>query len=654
MGLFGCFGCFGGPHDRGSARPASGGREVAEGEARASPGAKGPANTARRQSSIDILSACSPASATALVPTRRTASVKTCLRIDHYSFIKDVATNNYLEAITPTHGSVVSVGGSLLVNMNTFHNQPGRASRSGAVPTAPTPAEASVSGEESSDVLLAVSSSLPPAMRRPKWSSEDYLVLDQIHRGHSSTVFKAQCQTSEQVVAVKVYKLAELPELQRLHLFREIKLHAVLDHPNIIGFYAAFMEGDNVFIIEEFADGGDLLGLLFKYGGKIPETAFLKLVAVPLLSAVHYMHLNGILHRDIKPENVLFTGDRTPKLADLGLAIDMREERPNSNAGTLDYMAPEVLSCPLKRTPQENKDNPSAPGYGPEADAWALGAVTYEMLVGQPPFKGFTEEDTTAFILTGELRLPKLLSEPAKDFINRALARNRAQRLHVADMLEHPWIKSADSVEAAPQPLEVEEPDLLAYQLASAGGAGAGLGPGFGPLPDLNEEGDSEGEVDDDDEILTASRTGALSNYNDSSMHRGATGGGGSLVDYGGIAASILSGGGGPGSRHGGTSYLGGPSRLGLVSMASVHSTGQLAGGSQAGVSYTGPGTGTGTRDGGPPSRGGGVPVTGGGGGSRPGSSFGGGSIAGGLRNIPLGSSPPGGRVSYGGRRVSR
>ncbi|PNH05299.1 Aurora kinase A, partial [Tetrabaena socialis] len=496
---------------------------------------------ALRQSSVDILSAFSQASTTALAPTRRTASVKACLRIEHYSFIKDVGTNNYYEAITPTNGSV-SGGGSGAPHHRVSQGVPPPA----VVPT-PDGAGGDLDSEAGKDVLLCVSSALPSGMRRPKWSSEDYVVLDQIHQGHSSTVFKAQCQASEIIVAVKVYKLSQLPELQRLHLFREIKLHAMLNHENIIGFYAAFMEGENVFIIEEFADGGDLLGLLFKYGGKIPETAFLKLVAVPLLSAVHHMHKNGILHRDIKPENVLFSVDRQPKLADLGLAIDTREERPNSNAGTLDYMAPEVLSCPLKRTPEENKDDPSAPGYGPEADAWALGAVTYEMLVGQPPFKGFTEEDTTNFILTGELRLPKLLSEPAKDFINRALARNRVHRLRLVDMLEHPWIKSAESVLTAPEPLEVEEPDFLSYLSTNPNA----LVPNFGPLPELNEEGDSEGEVDDDDEILTASRSNL-----DSSHHRT----GGSLFEYGQPAGN---------SRHG-TFAGSGPSRLGHMG-GSVH-----------------------------------------------------------------------------------
>jgi serine/threonine protein kinase len=58
---------------------------------------------------------------------------------------------------------------------------------------------------------------------------------------------------------------------------------------------------------------------------------------------VQYLHTRGIIHRDIKPENILFTSDMTLKLADFGLAIDLRRERAVTRAGTLDYMAPEVI-----------------------------------------------------------------------------------------------------------------------------------------------------------------------------------------------------------------------------------------------------------------------------------------------------------------------
>lgn len=111
-----------------------------------------------------------------VLPTRQTASVKTCLGIEHYSFIKDFSTLNYLEAVTPSHATSVAGGAQ-------------RSSRSSATPV-PPPASDSCSGAETSDVLLCVSPYLPYPMRRPKWTSDDYLVLDQIHKGHSSTVFK--------------------------------------------------------------------------------------------------------------------------------------------------------------------------------------------------------------------------------------------------------------------------------------------------------------------------------------------------------------------------------------------------------------------------------------------------------------------------------
>ncbi len=82
-----------------------------------------------------------------------------------------------------------------------------------------------------------------------------------------------------------------------------------------------------------------------------------ELVLHPFLAVINYLHTNGIAHRDIKPENILFTGDMRLKLCDFGLAINMREEKAVTRAGTLEYMAPEVLNCPFKNKPEENKEN---------------------------------------------------------------------------------------------------------------------------------------------------------------------------------------------------------------------------------------------------------------------------------------------------------
>lgn len=78
-------------------------------------------------------------------------------------------------------------------------------------------------------------------------------------------------------------------------------------------------------------------------------------VLPPFIDAIAHMHALSIVHRDIKPENILLGEGRTMKVADFGLSINQAEERPVTRAGTLDYMSPEVLLCPEKNRPEENK-----------------------------------------------------------------------------------------------------------------------------------------------------------------------------------------------------------------------------------------------------------------------------------------------------------
>ena len=158
----------------------------------------------------------------------------------------------------------------------------------------------------------------------------------------TQTVYKGICKRSRETVVLKSYTLSSICELYQHQIYREVRLHAGLQHENVVKLYAAFKEGDRVVMVQEYADGGDLFSLLQKYGGRLGEKAAVQMVLEPFLRVLQYLHTRSIVHRDIKPENILFAkeGGMTLKLADFGLAIDLREERAVTRAGTLDYMAP--------------------------------------------------------------------------------------------------------------------------------------------------------------------------------------------------------------------------------------------------------------------------------------------------------------------------
>ncbi|KAG2437895.1 hypothetical protein HXX76_005512 [Chlamydomonas incerta] len=344
-------------------------------------------------------------------PPKRSESLKYLLHLDQYSFNPDVSVSEARE---------VAAGGVAVTPQGQL--------------------EDIISANGSSTSILAVSSALPHRMRRPRWSLDDYQLLKQLHKGYASDVYQARCKVSGEMVALKVYKLAEQGDIQRMQLYREIKLHAGLRHSNVLQYYACFLEQNRVVLVTEFCTGGDLLRIMYKCGGRLFERQAVNMVLQPFLTALHYLHTHGIVHRDIKPENVFFAEGKILKLADFGLAISLKEERANTRAGTLDYMAPEVLRCPTKKTPDENKENPESAHYFQSVDAWAVGVFAYELIVGAPPFKAAQMIDTARNIIHANVSFPDSVSDLARDFISRALHKDANERLTVLEMLHHPWI----------------------------------------------------------------------------------------------------------------------------------------------------------------------------------------------------------------------
>ncbi|EIE20566.1 kinase-like protein [Coccomyxa subellipsoidea C-169] len=260
---------------------------------------------------------------------------------------------------------------------------------------------------------------------------EDFEMVDVLGGGHLTTVALCTCSISNMRVAIKMYHKDRMSPLNERQVAREIRLQMSLQHSNIIGLFAAFQDDEGVYLVQEIAEGGDLFAELGRAGGFLPEQRVATSIMRPFVSALAYMHSQGILHRDIKPENILMTSASEIKLADFGLALDLRHETPKSCVGTLDYMPPEGGGAVPNLVPS----------YGFPADIWATGILCYELLVGGSPFEADTKEETYDKIMQGDLWLPSHLSANAHDFWPlQALHLNPEERPTAAQLLRHQWL----------------------------------------------------------------------------------------------------------------------------------------------------------------------------------------------------------------------
>jgi serine/threonine protein kinase len=147
-----------------------------------------------------------------------------------------------------------------------------------------------------------------------------------------------------------------------------------------------------------------------------------------LVSALQYCHSKGVIHRDLKLENILLSADDQVKLADWGSSVHARGHRRRTMCGTLDYLAPEVVS---------------GQRHDQAVDRWALGVILYELLVGRPPFEAPEELATVELIkeCSHSLQFPEHVGPEARDLIARLLRRDPAERIALADIPAHPFFQ---------------------------------------------------------------------------------------------------------------------------------------------------------------------------------------------------------------------
>lgn len=342
-----------------------------------------------------------------------------------------------------------------------------------------------ISAEASCNAANAASRTI--TSRTPK----DFFFIKLLGEGSFSTVYYAKEVDTGDEYAIKVLLKSEIRREGRVrYVLREKDIMAALTyayggHPFVIRLYCTFQDNERLYFALAYAKHGELLDWLRRLGSFDEEATLF--YSSEILCALEFLHRCKVIHRDLKPENILVGADWHIILSDFGTA-KILEDQPNgcepppiellppgevpghvsavvlkpkstvrsSFVGTAHYISPEVL---------KSED------VGPECDYWALGAIIFQMVSGQPPFRAFNEYKILKKILNLEFHFPEGFPTVAKDIVSRLLVYKPAERLGSAqtggiDALKaHPFFKSVDW----PNILTRKPPELKPYLPASCG-----------------------------------------------------------------------------------------------------------------------------------------------------------------------------------------
>lgn len=201
---------------------------------------------------------------------------------------------------------------------------------------------------------------------------QDYMIGEIIGQGSFGQIRIAFHNRSKIPFAVKIISKSQLMQSRNAKqiLFNETVLAPLVDHPSIIKIVEIADSRSQIFQFMRFAENGDLLRLL--RSSPIEQKFAMKTID-QILSAVEYLHANGIAHRDIKLENILISKRTGAKLCDFGLSTITFDGKVTGNCGSIEYAAPEAI------------EQPSYDGF--KADMWSVGVVIYAIFSRKLPFQ---------------------------------------------------------------------------------------------------------------------------------------------------------------------------------------------------------------------------------------------------------------------------
>ncbi|TGZ74653.1 hypothetical protein CRM22_000818 [Opisthorchis felineus] len=245
--------------------------------------------------------------------------------------------------------------------------------------------------------------------------------------GAFGTVYAGIERNGERPIAIKEIPIKDPTQEQRM--VEEIRLHARLEHKNIVRYLDAVVQNNTLKILMELVSGGSLKFVVKTYGKLDEETV--ADYSAQILEGLYYLHKNRIVHRDIKPDNILVDKhEPLLKISDFGVSKLLMglERRATSVLGTHCYMAPELL---------QNKG-----GYDFSVDIWSFGCTVVYMLTGQPLYGGLNEWQV-CYLVGSTMQHPDIpddVSSTCRDFLERTFAPDPEKRAPASALRLDPFV----------------------------------------------------------------------------------------------------------------------------------------------------------------------------------------------------------------------